>query len=150
MRLMHAALQGMVARKRGSIINVSSVSGFGQNPGSVSYSATKTWMSSFTEGIYMELQSIGSPVRVQALCPGFTLSEFHDTMSFDRSPIPAWMWMSVDEVVDASLRALDRGQLFVIPGWRYRLLVFVMRALPRPLYHWLSIKYARGTGRDKG
>jgi len=150
MRLMHAALQGMVARKRGSIINVSSVSGFGQNPGSVSYSATKTWISSFTEGIYMELQSIGSPVRVQALCPGFTLSEFHDTMSFDRSPIPAWMWMSVDEVVDASLRALDRGQLFVIPGWRYRLLVFVMRALPRPLYHWLSIKYARGTGRDKG
>jgi len=150
MRLMHAALQGMVARKRGSIINVSSVSGFGQNPGSVSYSATKTWMSSFTEGIYMELQSIGSPVRVQALCPGFTLSEFHDTMSFDRSPIPAWMWISVDEVVDASLRALDRGQLFVIPGWRYRLLVFVMRALPRPLYHWLSIKYARGTGRDKG
>ena len=150
MRLMHAALQGMVARKRGSIINVSSVSGFGQNPGSVSYSATKTWMSSFTEGIYMELQSIGSPVRVQALCPGFTLSEFHDTMSFDRTPIPAWMWMSVDEVVDASLRALDRGQLFVIPGWRYRLLVFVMRALPRPLYHWLSIKYARGTGRDKG
>jgi hypothetical protein len=150
MRLMHAALQGMVARKRGNIINVSSVSGFGQNPGSVSYSATKTWMSSFTEGIYMELQSIGSPVRVQALCPGFTLSEFHDTMSFDRTPIPAWMWMSVDEVVDASLRALDRGQLFVIPGWRYRLLVFVMRALPRPLYHWLSIKYARGTGRDKG
>ena len=150
MRLMHAALQGMVARKRGSIINVSSVSGFGQNPGSVSYSATKTWMSSFTEGIYMELQSIGSPVRVQALCPGFTLSEFHDTMSFDRTPIPAWMWMSADEVVDASLRALDRGQLFVIPGWRYRLLVFVMRALPRPLYHWLSIKYARGTGRDKG
>ena len=77
MRLMHAALQGMVARGRGSIVNVSSVSGFGQNPGSVSYSATKTWMSSFTEGIYMELKSIDSPVRVQALCPGFTLSEFH-------------------------------------------------------------------------
>jgi short-subunit dehydrogenase len=149
MRLMHAALQGMVARKRGSIINVSSVSGFGQNPGSVSYSATKTWMISFTEGIYMELQSIGSPVRVQALCPGFTLSEFHDAMNFDRTPIPAWMWMSAEEVVDASLRALDRGQLFVIPGWRYRLLVFVMRALPRSLYHWLSIKYARGTGRDR-
>jgi short-subunit dehydrogenase len=149
LRLTHAALQGMVARRRGGIINVSSVSGFGQNPGSVSYSATKTWMSSFTEGVYMELKSIGSPARVQALCPGFTLSEFHDTMHFDRSPIPAWMWMSADEVVETSLRALDRGQLFVIPGWRYRLLVFVMRAFPRPLYHWLAIKYARGTGRDK-
>jgi hypothetical protein len=149
MRLMHAALQGMVARGRGNIINVSSVSGFGQNPGSVSYSATKTWMSSFTEGIYMELKSIGSPVRVQALCPGFTLSEFHDTMKMDRKTIPAWMWMSADEVVATSLRALDRDQLFVIPGWRYRLLVFAMRAFPRRLYYRLAIKYARGTGRAR-
>lgn len=149
MRLMHAALGGMVARRRGSIINVSSVSGFGQNPGSVSYSATKTWMTSFTEGVYMELRSIGSPVRVQALCPGFTLSEFHDAMPFDRKKIPAWMWMTADEVVAASLRALDRGQLIVIPGWRYRLLAGLMRAFPRPLYHALSIKYANATGRDK-
>jgi short-subunit dehydrogenase len=149
MRLMHAALQGMVARGRGNIVNVSSVSGFGQNPGSVSYSATKTWMSSFTEGLYMEMKSIGSPVRVQALCPGFTYSEFHDTMHFDRKAIPAWMWMSADEVVDTSLRALDRDRLFVIPGWRYRLLVFLMCAFPRPLYHSLSIKYARGTGRAR-
>jgi len=149
MRLMHAALQGMVARRRGSIINVSSVSGFGQNPGSVSYSATKTWMTAFTEGIYMELKSIGSPVRVQALCPGFTLSEFHDAMHFDRKAIPRWMWMSADEVVAASLRALDRDQLIVIPGWRYRLLVFVMRAFPQPLYHALAIRYAKDTGRAR-
>jgi len=149
LRLMHAALQGMVARGRGDIINVSSSAGFGSNPGSVGYSATKTWMISFTEGIYMELKSIGSPVRVQALCPGFTLSEFHDTMHFDRKAIPAWMWMSADEVVATSLRGLDRGQLFVIPGWRYRLLVGIMRAFPRPLYHWLAIKYARATGRDR-
>jgi short-subunit dehydrogenase len=86
---------------------------------------------------------------VQALCPGFTYSEFHDTMHFDRKAIPAWMWMSAEEVVNTSLGALDRGQLFVIPGWRYRLLVGMMRAFPRPLYHWLSIKYARGTGRAR-
>lgn len=149
MRLMHAALRGMVARRRGNIINVSSVSGFGQNPGSVSYSATKTWMSSFTEGLYMELKSAGSPVRVQALCPGFTVTEFHDVMHFDRQTVPRWMWMSADEVVTASLRGLDRDRLFVVPGWRYGLLVFLMRAFPRPLYHWLSIKYARTTGRDR-
>jgi uncharacterized protein len=149
MRLMHAALQGMVARGSGNIINVSSVSGFGQNPGSVGYSATKAWMSSFTEGIYMELKSIGSPVRVQALCPSFTLSEFHDTMHFDRKAIPGWMWMSADEVVDTSLRALERNRLFVIPGWYNRLLVLMMRAVPRPVYHSLAIKYARATGRDR-
>jgi short-subunit dehydrogenase len=149
LRLTHAALQGMVARRRGGIINVSSVSGFGQNPGSVSYSATKTWMSSFTEGVYMELKSIGSPARVQALCPGFTLSEFHDTMHFDRSPIPAWMWMSADEVVDTSLQALSSGRWLVVPGWRYRLLVAIMGGLPRSIHQSLAIKYARSTGRDR-
>jgi uncharacterized protein len=149
MRLMHAALQGMVARRRGNIINVSSVSGFGQNPGSVSYSATKTWMTSFTEGIYMELKSIGSPVRVQALCPGFTLSEFHDTMHLDRRTIPSWMWMTSDEVVAASLQALERDRLIVIPGRRYRLLVFLMRSIPRSPYTSLAIKYARSVGRAR-
>ena len=149
MRLMHAALPGMVARRRGNIVNVSSVSGFGQNPGSVSYSATKTWMSAFTEGIYLELKSIGSPVRVQALCPGFTITEFHDAMQLDRKAIPTWLWMSADAVVETSLRALDHDRLFVIPGWRYRVLVFFMRTLPGPLYRTLSIKYARGTGRTR-
>jgi hypothetical protein len=149
LRLTHAALTGMVGRRRGSIVNVSSVSAFGQNPGSVSYSATKTWMNSFTEGLYMELKSAGSPVQVQALCPGFTLSEFHDTMHFDRKQIPSWMWMSADEVVDASLRALGSGQLLVVPGWRYRLLVAIMGAFPRSIYHSLAIKYARSTGRDR-
>jgi len=149
MRLMHTALVGMVARGRGNIINVSSVSGFGQNPGSVSYSATKTWMTSFSEGLYMELKSVRSPVRVQALCPGFTLSEFHDAMPFDRKTIPSWMWMSADEVVDTSLRALGRNQVIVIPGWRYRLLVRLMRAIPRGLYRAGAIKYADATGRSR-
>jgi uncharacterized protein len=147
MHLTHAALEGMIARRRGSIVNVSSVSGFGQNPGSVSYSATKTWMNSFTEGIYMELKAAGSPVRIQALCPGFTITEFHDVLGVDRKTIPSWMWMSADDVVDASLAGLERDQVFVIPGLRYRALVFLMRALPRRLVHALSIKYARATGR---
>lgn len=149
MRLTHAALAGMAARGRGSIVNVSSVSGFGQNPGSVSYCATKTWMNSFTEGLYMELKSAGSPVRVQALCPGFTVTEFHDAMDFDRSRIPGWMWTPAAKVVDESLAALELGRLFVVPGWRYRVLVCLMRAFPRPLYQALAIQYARKTGRDR-
>jgi len=147
MRLTHAALAVMVPRARGSIINVSSVSGFGQTPGSVSYSATKTWMTSFTEGLHIELKSAGSPVRMQALCPGFTLSEFHDVLHFDRSAIPAGMWMKADDVVETSLRALDRGQVVVVPSWRYRLLVSVMRAFPRSAYYKLAIYYAHRTGR---
>ena len=88
-RLTHAALRGMVARDRGSVIQVSSVAGFGQSPGNASYCATKAWMNSFTEGLYLDLRSRRSHVVVQALCPGFTISEFHDVMGAGRGRIPA-------------------------------------------------------------
>ena len=60
----------------------------------------------------------------------------------------AFLHASADEVVDTSLRALSSGRLVVVPGFRYRLLVAMMRAFPRSIYHSLSIKYARSTGRD--
>src|ERR1039458_8588734 len=66
MRLTRAALAAMVTRASGAVINVSSVAGFGQSPGNISYCATKTWMNSFTEGLDLELRGVGSPVRVQA------------------------------------------------------------------------------------
>jgi uncharacterized protein len=147
MRLTHAALRGMVARKRGGIINVSSVAGFEQSPGNISYCATKAWMNSFTEGLYLELKSAGSPVKVQALCPGFTVTEFHDTMGVDRKVIPAGLWMQAEDVVSASLDGLARGRLFVVPGWKYRTFVACMGLLPRSLRHAGALRYARSTKR---
>ena len=76
---------------------------------------------------------MGSPVTVQALCPGFTYTEFHDVVGMDRATIPKWLWMSAESVVDASLAGLDRGRLFVVPGWKYKLIVAVMSALPARL-----------------
>jgi hypothetical protein len=146
-RLTHAALRGMVERHKGSIINVSSVAGFATAPFSVSYSATKAWINSFTEGLHLEMKAIHSPVRVQALCPGFTYTEFHDTAGMDRGLIPRFLWMSADEVVDASLRALERGKLFVVPGLPYKLLVTLYPLVPRPLRHRLSIRYANARQR---
>jgi len=148
MRLTHAALAGMVARRRGAIIGVSSVAGFVQSPGSVTYSASKCWLNSFTEGLYLELKSQGSPVRVQALCPGFTYSEFHDVAGIDRKLIPAQLWMQAEDVVASSLDGLERGRLFVVPGWRYRLLVRVLRFLPASWRRSGSIRYAHRTRRD--
>ncbi len=139
--LTHAALRGMVERRKGNIINVSSVAGFLHNPYSVSYGATKAWINSFTEALCVELKSIGSPVRVQALCPGFTLSEFHDALGVDRSLIPHSLWLSAEEVVDASLRGLEQEKLIVIPGWRYRLLVSTLRWLPRSVRHAIALQY---------
>jgi len=135
-RLTRAVLPGMIARRRGGIVNVASVAGFIQSPSNVSYCATKAWMNSFTEGLSMELKMIGSPVVVQALCPGYTWSEFHDVMGWDRGEVPKNWWMAADLVVRESLRGLKQGKLFVIPGWRYRFIVRLVKLLPRPLLHW--------------
>jgi short-subunit dehydrogenase len=140
-RLTRAALPGMVERGQGGVINVSSVSAFFHNPGNVGYCATKAWINSFTEGLYLELKSIRSPVRVQALCPGFTYSGFHDTLGVDRRLIPRYLWMSAEEVVETSLRALERDQPLVIPGWQYRWIVRFHSLLPRRLQRAASLKY---------
>ncbi len=130
LRLTHAALGGMVSRNQGGVINVSSVAAFARSPANVSYCATKCWINAFTEGVYLELRGIGSQVTVQALCPGFTYTEFHDVMGMDRGLIPRPLWMSAAEVVDASLAGLDARKLFVIPGWKYRLFVSWLSLLP--------------------
>lgn len=121
MRLTRAVLPGMIARGRGGVINVASVAGFFRSVGNVSYCATKGWMNDFTEGLRLELDSLASPVVVQALCPGFTYTEFHDTIGVDRRVIPGFLWMPADYVVEESLKGLESGRLFVIPNWKYRL-----------------------------
>jgi uncharacterized protein len=130
MQLTHAALGGMTQRNEGAIINVASVAAFARSPGNTSYCATKTWINAFTEGLYLELKSMGSKVTVQALCPGFTYSEFHDVMGMDRQTIPSSLWLETEDVVDASLAGLRSGKLFVVPGWKYRLFVAFVTKLP--------------------
>ena len=133
MRLTRAALAVMVSRARGGVINVSSVAAFGQSPNNVSYCSTKAWMNSFTEGLDLELRGAGSPVRVQALCPGFTVTEFQETMGLPVDNIPGWMWMRAEDVVDQSLRGLAKGKTFVIPGAFYKLIVSLEKITPRRL-----------------
>jgi hypothetical protein len=131
LRLSHAALRNMVPRDFGAIINVASVAAFVRSPGTASYSATKSWMTVFTEALHLELRSVRSNVVVQALCPGFTYSEFHDAMGVSReSMAPPAFWMSAEDVVEASLDALQRRKLFVIPGWRYRVLTAFLTKIP--------------------
>lgn len=130
LRLSRAVLPAMIERGTGAIINVASVAGFFRSPGSVSYCATKGWMIDFSEGLRVELDSLGSPVNVQALCPGFTYTEFHDVLGSDRSRIAKQLWMPAEFVVEESLRALPKRKLIVIPGWRYKLIVGIGRRLP--------------------
>ena len=148
LHLTHAALRGMVARNRGAIINVASVAGFTHSAGSTSYNSTKHWINAFTEGIYLELLSTSSQVRIQALCPGFTYSEFHDVLGMDRGAIPKSLWLSAERVVRESLEGLESNRLYVIPDWRYRMLVRLYPWIPRSVRHWAAIRAGRRMKRD--
>ena len=146
LRLTYAALQNMVRSDFGGIVNVASVSSFVRSPGTTSYSATKAWMTAFTEGLYIELRGVRSNVTVQALCPGFTYSEFQSAMGTERYRLagPSW-WLTAEEVVDASIEGLRRRKLFVVPGWRYKLALAMLTKLPTPLR--LGVEAATGRAR---
>ncbi len=146
MRLTHAALAAMTARDSGAVINVSSVAGFVPAATGSTYGSTKAWINAFTEGLYLELKSRRSAVKVQALCPGFTYSEFHDVAGMDRRAIPGPMWMRAEDVVAASLKGLDRGKLFVVPGWRYKLVVALVPALPKFIRNPMILRYSKRRG----
>lgn len=143
MRLTRAALAQMVPRGRGAVISVSSVAAFGQSPGSVSYCATKAWINSFTEGLDMELRGIGSPVKVQALCPGFTVTEFHSTLGMDTKGIPTFLWLKAEDVVESSLKGLDAGKVIVVPDWKYKTIAFLAKHTP----HTLKRRFGRPGGK---
>jgi hypothetical protein len=106
-------------------------------------------MNSFTEGLALELMTSGSPVQVQALCPGYTLSEFHDVAGMDRKLIPARLWMRAEDVVAESLRGLERGKTFVIPGRIYRVGVFFMKHAPKFLLKRAAVQQQRRLKRDQ-
>jgi short-subunit dehydrogenase len=146
-RLCHAALRNMVPRDSGAIINVASVAAFVRRVGSSSYGATKSWMAVFTEGLHLDLKSVGSGVSVQVLCPGFTYSEFHDRMKVDRKKLaPAAFWLTAEEVVDESLNGLRSRKLFVIPSRRYRYLTALFTKLPV----WLRLAIEEGRRKPSG
>lgn len=124
MRLCRAALPGMIARERGAIVNVSSISAFFPSPGDINYPASKAYMNTFSRALQAEVVRHG--IRVQALCPGFTHTEFHGTPAmsgFQKSRVPSAMWMTAEQVVEESLRCLGSDRVICVPGRRNQLLV---------------------------
>ncbi len=144
-RLTRAALPAMLARHCGAIVNVSSLTAFFAISGSTTYSATKAFLKNFSEALSQELQ--GSGVRVLALCPGFTRTEFQQVNHIDRVGIPDFVWMSPEAVVAQSLRDLESDRVVSVPGAGYRLLTILHKVIPYPLlYHiecWLGRYRAR-------
>ncbi|MBM9463078.1 SDR family oxidoreductase [Aeromicrobium sp. YIM 150415] len=125
MHLMDAALKAMSRRGYGAIVNVASVAAFTPRG---AYSAHKSWLVNLS--LWAHLQYADAGVVVQALCPGFTRTEFHQRMDADISDIPDWMWLKADEVAAASLRDLRRGKALSVPTARYRALSTLARHAP--------------------
>jgi short-subunit dehydrogenase len=121
-----AAARSMRTRGRGRIINVSSIAGF---IALGNYSAIKAWVTSFSEGLAVELS--GSGVGVTALCPGWVHTEFHQRAGIRSSSIPNSLWLDAESLVRACLRDADKGRVISIPTARYRVLSWFARHLPR-------------------
>ncbi|MFI5366170.1 MAG: SDR family NAD(P)-dependent oxidoreductase [Candidatus Binatia bacterium] len=140
-RLTRAALPGMIARQRGSILNVSSMAAFQPVPYNATYGGTKAFVNSFTEALHEEVRGTG--VRVQALCPGFTRTEFQERAGIDVSDLPSFVWMTPEAVVDASLAALRRGDVICVPGLANRAMATLTGALPRSLIRRIAANLGR-------
>jgi len=113
-RLTHAAAAEMVERGTGGILNVSSLAGFQPGPSNATYSATKAFITSFTEAVHEELRGTG--VSVTVLCPGFTRTGFQATANVPAEAVPGFMWQEADAVARVGLDALAKNRAIAIPG----------------------------------
>jgi uncharacterized protein len=113
-RLCHAVLPGLVERGRGGIINVSSVAAYQPTPANATYGATKAFVNSLTHALHEEVRGTG--VKVMVLCPGYTRTEFQERAGLDSSKVPNGLWQTPGQVVDAALRAFERGRSTCVPG----------------------------------
>lgn len=138
LRLTTAALPGMRERGRGYVINVASVAAFVPRG---TYGASKAWVVQFSQAAARDMAGTG--VRLLALCPGFTHTEFHQRARVDMKDVGGWMWLDADRVVDDAMRDLARGRTVSIPSARYKALVAVARKAPMEALAGLSSRAGR-------
>ena len=115
--LAHAAAPGMIARGGGTIVNVAGMLAFGAaaplgpTAGRATYVGTLAHIVAMSQALHVELG--GQGVRLQVLCPGIVATEFHERQGMDLSALPR---MTAEDVVTASLKGLDLGEVICAPG----------------------------------
>ena len=124
--LSHAAARAMRERGHGAIVNVSSVAG---QITSGTYSAIKSFVTVFTEGLSAELAGTG--VTATALLPGFTRTEFHQRAKLNMSRLPKFMWLDAERLVADCLDDVAKGRVVSVPGPQYKAIVAGLRFVPR-------------------
>jgi short-subunit dehydrogenase len=126
MRLMHVALPAMKERNSGVVINVSSVASFIAGG---AYSASKAYLTVLSESLSTELSATN--LKVCALCPGFTRTEFHQRGRMKMAGLPNFMWLNSDFLVAKAWKDAISGKPVSIPGWQYKILVGIISMVPR-------------------
>jgi uncharacterized protein len=142
--LTYRLLPGMVDRGYGRILNVASLAALVPAPaGHTLYAASKAFVVKFSESLAGEVQGAG--VNVTALCPGFTLSEFHDVTGTRAkvSELPAWMWMDAASVAREGFEAVMAGTSIHVTGSVNRAIASLVRYLPKPLLVAIGRRTAR-------
>ncbi|MFM1838676.1 MAG: SDR family NAD(P)-dependent oxidoreductase, partial [Ilumatobacteraceae bacterium] len=130
-RISHEAIRQMQPRGRGYLLNVSSIASFQPGPDLAVYAATKAFVTSLTQALHEELR--GSGIRVTALCPGLTHTEFQSISNTSglESSFPEFAWMSADDVARDGLRAVAAGKAICVPGLVNKSLATVSTFTPR-------------------
>ena len=137
--LARAFLPGMLSRGSGGILNVASAIAFQPAPYQAVYGASKAFVLSFSEALWAETRATG--VAVTALCPGPTRTGFVDALGVDVGHTAIYRRLADPEpVIEAGLRALDKGRAVVIPGVRNNIVALGGRFMPR---EWLTRVSAR-------
>ncbi len=134
MRLMHVALPAMKERNSGIVINVSSVASFIAGG---AYSASKAYLTVLSESLSTELSSTN--IKISALCPGFTRTEFHQRGRMKMAGLPEFMWLNSDILVAKAWKDALSGKPISIPGWQYKALVGLISVVPRPIVRRLGM-----------
>ena len=134
MRLMHVALPAMKERNSGVVINVSSVASFIAGG---AYSAAKAYLTVLSESLSTELSATN--IKVSALCPGFTRTEFHQRGRMKMAGLPNFMWLNSDVLVAKAWKDAVSGKPVSIPGWQYKVLIGLISLLPRSIVRRLGM-----------
>ena len=143
-RLSHAALAAFVPRGRGFLLNVSSVASFQPAPRLAVYAATKAYVTSLTESIHEEVRGTG--VKVTALCPGLTRTEFQqvsNTSEYEHQ-FPGFVWTTAEEVARSGLDAVAHGKAVAVPGLLYKGMAAASGITPRGIVRRMSALVQRG------
>jgi len=135
MKILYAILPGMIKKRKGIIINVSSSGAFLPSPKTAVYSGTKAFLVAFTESLHMEQEGTG--IQVQVVCPGPTKTDMPVHLGIPEERIIDWgpfQWISTQEVVACSLRCLKKKKVLCLPGRTNKLQIFMRHFIPESLY----------------